>query len=116
MKTVNFLIIIVVISIMFISCLNRFSCEDYRKKLEDIDINAIVVEIENDSIYGNAYIIYCSKEKKDTIYLCRNIVYEDFWNYVQIGDSILKPINTDYLIIKKSNMENKKFGVPCCDW
>lgn len=87
--------------------------DGFLNDVEGREIKSIVIKkyINHDN-HGIPFIIYRKMDNQtDSL-----IVYEDWWNKISIGDSILKPKESLELVIKKSEKIEKfnykdKFGL-----
>lgn len=93
-----------------------FSCDKLLKQIHETEISGKIINITKENKTSiNRVIILNSKNQLDTIEFCNSIVYDEFWNYIQIGDSLVKRSGSDSLILF-NKIELKMFEYPCCDW
>ena len=115
-QVIKIVVLLNMIVLLNVSCIKRFSCEKYRTDLKTIEYRGIVTKINLDTLDLYGKVIYKFKNKEDTLNLCRSLIFNNFWENIEIGDSLLKPLGSDTIFLFKSNNSVKKFITPCCDW
>ncbi len=116
MKILTRVILGVLIMTFSNSCLRTFSCHRYRKEIKDITYSGVVAEINDDANRDGIILIEKENNNKKEILLCRGANNSDFWDFIDINDTLIKNKGVDSLIIKKQNGQTSVFLYPCCDW
>jgi len=86
-------------------------------EIKSMSINGIV-QFKGDltkpyPCFGN--IIVKTNEKIDTIETCHCSTGSELWNYITIGDSIIKPLGSSQIEVHKIKTRDKKiFEYPNC--
>jgi hypothetical protein len=101
-KNNNFLIIMVSFGVIALANFWFSKNDSFLKEVEDKEIKSIIIKkYINKENHNICYIIY----DKDSI-----IVFQDWWDKISEGDSIIKPKGSVELLIKNQNkMEKFKY-------
>ena len=99
--------LIVIIFVLFsISCGLNLN----KKSIEKMDIHGIVLEKYLDHHnHGTTTVVYEMNKVQIKFDLTDWIKDNNIWEYIQLGDSIIKPTGTLTMHIKKSNEEYKDY-------
>lgn len=97
---------------VLLSCVFLFSCGiDFSKK----DINKknvygkVTEKYKDENNHGAPTIVYENKDGQFKFHVIDWARNSDFWDYLEVGDSIIKPSGTLTMEIKKANGESKEY-------
>lgn len=90
--------------VFFLSgCVNEYA----KKRIKEVEYKGVIVDIYNDK--HNHYVFTFSIEDNGEKNNGMAELWPKSWEYASIGDSIIKPANELYIIIKKKNGSEKVF-------
>ena len=97
---------------VLLSSVFMFSCGvDFSKKnTEKKDISGKVIEKYRDEHnHMETTIVYENKDGQFKYQISDWAIKSDLWDYLEVGDSIIKPTGTLTLQVKKANGESKEY-------